>query len=162
MTLTGHVEIWQGERVLRADKVTYDRNTDVAAAHGHVVLAGSERAGAVRRLRRADAGHEGRRAVQRARAARRRTASWPPTGRGASTRGSTSCSRAIYSTCNLCKDNPTAPPLWDMRARSAVQDIENKRIEYRDAVVDMFGVPVAYMPYLTHARSVGEARQRAS
>ena len=27
----------------------------------------------------------------------------------------------------------------------------NKRIEYRDAVLDIYGVPVAYFPYLTHA-----------
>ena len=37
-TLTGHVEIWQGDRDLRADKVRYDRNTGVVAASGHVVL----------------------------------------------------------------------------------------------------------------------------
>ena len=28
----GHVEAWQGDHVLRADKVTFDRNTGIAAA----------------------------------------------------------------------------------------------------------------------------------
>src|SRR6202034_902967 len=59
-------------------------------------------------------------------------------------------SRAIYSTCNVCKEHPDQAPLWDLRARSAVQDLDNKRIEYRDAVVDIYGVPVMYMPYFTH------------
>jgi LPS-assembly protein len=59
-------------------------------------------------------------------------------------------SRAVYTTCNLCAKDPTRPPLWDIRAREAVQDIEHKRIEYRDAVIDIYGIPVFYTPYLTH------------
>ena len=34
MIAQGHVEAWQGDHVLRADKVTFDRNTGVAAAQG--------------------------------------------------------------------------------------------------------------------------------
>jgi LPS-assembly protein len=35
---SGHVEAWQNGHVLRADKVTFDRNTGVAAATGNVTL----------------------------------------------------------------------------------------------------------------------------
>jgi len=38
VTATGHVEAWQNGHVMRADKITFDRNTGVAAATGHVVL----------------------------------------------------------------------------------------------------------------------------
>src|SRR6476469_3167640 len=38
VTATGHVEAWQNGHVMRADKITFDRNTGVAAAIGHVVL----------------------------------------------------------------------------------------------------------------------------
>ena len=69
-------------------------------------------------------------------------------------------SRAVYSTCNLCAKNPNAPPLWDIRARSAVQDVEHKMIEYHDAVVEMYGIPVLYTPYLSHPDPSAEARQR--
>ena len=34
----GHVEAWQNDHVLRADQITFDRNTGVAAANGNVVL----------------------------------------------------------------------------------------------------------------------------
>ena len=34
----GHVEAWQDDHVLRADHVTFDRNTGVSAAKGNVVL----------------------------------------------------------------------------------------------------------------------------
>ena len=32
VTLTGNVEAWQNDHVLRADKITFDRNRDIAAA----------------------------------------------------------------------------------------------------------------------------------
>jgi LPS-assembly protein len=60
-------------------------------------------------------------------------------------------SRVVYSTCNLCAKDPTKPPLWQIRALSAVQDLEHKKIEYEDAVLEMYGIPVAYMPYFWHA-----------
>ena len=34
----GHVEAWQGGRVVRADQITFDRNAGVVAASGNVVL----------------------------------------------------------------------------------------------------------------------------
>ena len=56
-------------------------------------------------------------------------------------------SRVIYSTCNVCAKHPDEPLLWDIRARSAVQDVPDKRIEYSDAVLDLYGFPVAWFPY---------------
>ncbi len=150
VTLSGHVEIWQGERILRADTVTYDRKTGVAAGRGHVVLvdpsgqvlfseyaelSGGLKDGILDRFQ-AQLAEGGKLAANGARR----------------TEGKVNeLSRAIYTTCNLCKRHPNQPPLWDIRARSAVQDVEHKKIEYRDAVIDIYGVPVAYLPYLTHA-----------
>ena len=57
----------------------------------------------------------------------------------------------VYSTCNLCAKDPTKAPLWQIRALSAVQDLEHKKIEYQDAVMEMYGIPVGYMPYFWHA-----------
>ena len=149
VTLTGNVEIWQGPRDLRGDKVTYDRNTGVVAASGHVVLLEPDgqvifgdyaeltrgmKDGIVSNLRSqlADNGHLA------ANGARRTEAKL------------NELSRAVYSTCDACKQDPDGPLLWDLRARSAVQDLDNKRIEYTDAVVDIYGVPVLYMPYFSH------------
>jgi len=150
VTATGHVEAWQNGHVLRADKVTFDRNTDVAAATGHVTmiepdgqilyadyaeLTGGLREGVLKGMR-ASLAANGRLVANGARR----------------TGGKVNeLSRAVYSTCNLCQEDPTRPPLWALRARSAVQDSENKRIEYRDAVLDIYGVPVAWLPYFWHA-----------
>ncbi len=149
VTLTGHVEIWQGDRVMRGDKVTYDRNTGVAAASGHVVLLDPSgqvtfadyaelsegmKNGILTNIR-GQLAENGHLAANGARRTEARV---------------NELSRVIYSTCDACKTNPNFPLIWDIRARSAVQDLEDKRIEYRDAVVDLFGVPVMYLPYFTH------------
>lgn len=149
VTLAGHVEIWQGPRDLRADKVTYDRNTGVVAASGNVVLlepngqvvfgdyaelSSGMKDGIISNMR-AQLAENGKLAANGARRIDARV---------------NELSRAIYTTCDLCKDDPTRPPLWDLRAREAVQDLDNKRIEYRDAVLDIYGVPVMYFPYFTH------------
>jgi len=60
-------------------------------------------------------------------------------------------SKVVYTTCNLCAQDPTRPPLWQIRASSAVQDMEHKKIEYHDAQLQMFGLPVAWFPYFWHA-----------
>jgi LPS-assembly protein len=150
VTATGHVEAWQGDHVLRADKVTFDRNTNVAAASGNVVLVEPDgqvlfanyaeltqgmREGVLRDMRTLLA-ENGKLAANGARRVEGKV---------------NELTHAVYTTCNLCKTDPTKPPLWQLRAYSAVQDVENHRIEYEDATLDMFGLPVAYFPWLSHA-----------
>lgn len=150
VTATGHVEAWQNDHVLRADKITYDRNTNVVAASGHVVLLEPDgqvvfsdyaeldqgmRDGVLRGMR-AILAENGKLAANGARR----------------TEGKINeLSRAVYSTCNLCARDPDKPPLWQLRAYKAIQDVENKRIEYEDAVLEMYGVPVFWFPYFSHA-----------
>lgn len=150
VSASGNVEAWQNDNVLRADRITFDRNTNVAAASGNVVMVQpdgqvlfSDYAELTEGLR--DGVLKGMRAILAengklvANGARR-------------TEGAINeVSRVVYSTCNLCEADPSKPPLWQIRARSGVQDGENKKIEYRDAVLDIYGVPVAYFPYFWHA-----------
>ncbi len=150
VSATGNVEAWQNDNVLRADKIVFDRNTNVAAASGNVVMVQpdgqvlfSDYAELTQGLR--DGVLRGMRAILAengklvANGARR-------------TEGAINeVSRVVYSTCNLCAADPSKPPLWQIRARSGVQDGEHKRIEYRDATLDIYGVPVAYFPYFWHA-----------
>ena len=159
VTLIGHVEIWQGDRILRADRVTYDRNTGVAAATGNVVLV--EPDGQVLFAEYAELSEGMKNGVLRD-----LRALLPQNGRlaanGARRTDATinELSRAIYTTCNLCNDDPSAPPLWDIRARSAVQDIENKKIEYTRRGGGLLRRAGLLFPVPRASRSVGAARQR--
>jgi len=150
VTATGHVEAWQNDHVLRADRVTFDRNTNVAAAHGHVVivepdgqvlfadyaeLTGGMRNGVMTAMRGLLA-ENGRLAANGARR----------------TEGKLNVmSRGVYTTCNVCAKHPEDSPLWELRANLLTQDLENKRIEYKDAYLDFLGFPVMYLPYFSNS-----------
>ena len=149
VTLSGHVEMWQEGRLLLADRVTYDRNTGVARAQGHVVLMepGSQTVFADEAELSAGMKDGVLTGMRTLLAENGRLAA-----NGARRTGGTinELARVVYSTCDLCKEDPTRPPLWQLEARSAVQDTAHKMIEYHDVFVDFFGVPVLWLPYLTH------------
>ena len=149
VTLRGHVELWQDPRLLRADLITYDRNTGVAHAKGNVVLLEPDgQTVFADEVELSDGMKQGVLAGMRALLAE--NGRLVANGARRTDGRINELSRVIYSTCDLCKDDPTKAPLWQIRATEAVQDIDNKMIEYRDAVVDFFGVPVMWFPYLTH------------
>jgi len=149
VTLNGHVQLWQGERMLTADTVTYDRNTGVAAARGHVVMV--EPDGQVVFAEYAELSEGMKQGVLAGMGALMAENGRMVANGARRTDGRVNeLSRVVYTTCDLCKDDPTKAPLWQIRAREAVQDLDNHMIEYHDAVVDIFGVPVVWIPYLTH------------
>ncbi len=149
VTATGHVEAWQNDHVLRADKITFDRNTNVAAASGNVVVV--EPDGQVLFADYAELTQGMREGVLRGmRAILAENGKLVANGSRRVDGKVNEMSHAVYTTCNLCKTDPSKPPLWQLRAVSAVQDAENQRIEYENAVLDIYGVPVAYLPYFSH------------
>ncbi len=146
VTATGHVEAWQNDTVLRADKVVFDRNTNIAAATGNVVILQPD--GQVLFSDYAELTQGMKDGVLRGmRSILQQNGKLVANG-GRRTGGEINeLSKVVYSVCNLCKEDPTKPPLWQIRALSAVQDLEHKKIEFEDAVMEMYGVPVAYFPY---------------
>jgi LPS-assembly protein len=145
----GRVEAWQGGRFLRADSFTYDRNTRVALVKGNVQIIEAD--GQVFYAEEAELGEGFRDGVLtevRARLAQNARLA----GNGARrTAGTVSeISRPVYSSCNLCEADPTRPPLWQMRARMATQDRESQRLSYRDATLQMGGIPLFYTPFFSH------------
>jgi len=142
----GHVEAWQNDHVMRADRITFDRNTGVAAAKGNVALL--EPDGQVLFADYAEMTQDMKNGVLRdMRAILAENGRLAANGARRTEGQINELSRVVYSTCNLCANDPTKAPLWQIRALSAVQDLEHKKIEYQDAVMEMYGFPVAYMPY---------------
>lgn len=62
----------------------------------------------------------------------------------------TEMAKGVYSPCKVCKDDPSRAPLWQVKADTVVHSQEDKQIEYFDARLEVYGVPVAYTPYFTH------------
>ncbi|MBR0672322.1 LPS-assembly protein LptD [Roseomonas soli] len=145
----GRVEAWQGNRMVRADEFTYDRNTGVATARGNVQLIEADGQvifadSVVLENQFKDGVLEGLRGLlaQNGRVA----------AAGARRTGGNlfDLSRVVYSSCNACQDDPLAPPVWQLRARTATLDQQARQARYRDAVVEFGGVPVFWTPYLQH------------
>jgi len=65
--------------------------------------------------------------------------------------GNTELAKAVYSPCEICREKPDRAPLWQLRAARIIHRRDQQEIVYRDAVLEVFGVPVAYTPYFSHA-----------
>jgi len=149
VTASGNVEIVHGQRRLRADTVTYNQKTDIVAASGNISLTepGGERIFGDRMEITGDLRDATIEAIGIILTDRSRIAA---VGARHSAGTMTEMRQGVYSPCNLCETDPTRPPLWQVKAVKVVHDKDTKTIEYRDAWLEVFGVPVAYTPYLSH------------
>lgn len=153
----GSVEVRYKGRVLRADRVDYDRTRGVVTATGRVQLVQPDGAaqfadslsldrsmsdgfasGFSTRLQ----GH-----VQiAARTTRRRSA------------GVTEFDHVVYTPCLTCAENGHHPPTWSIRARSVVENKARHSLVFRDAVVQVLGQGVLYIPLLQAADPTAERK----
>ena len=145
----GNVEIAQGGRVLMADTVTYNQKTDIMTATGNVSLL--EDTGEVVFADHAEFGDDLKNGIvdgiRMLLADNSRIAANGGRRIGGVT---TEMSRAVYSPCDLCAKDPTRAPLWQVKAVRITHDAVSKDVAYRDASMEIFGVPVMYMPYFSH------------
>ncbi len=148
VTADGHVQAWQNDHVLMADRITFDRNTNVAAAYGHVVIV--EPDGQVLFADYAELSQGMRNGVLTAmRALMAENAKMAANGARRTEGKLNIMSRGVYSTCDVCAKHPDYSPIWEIRAFQVTQDLEHKRIEYKDAYLDFYGLPVVYLPYFS-------------
>ncbi|MGQ9366077.1 LPS-assembly protein LptD [Azospirillum sp. A39] len=149
VTAKGNVELSQGLRTVRADSIVYNRATKVVTATGNVRLV--EPSGEIFFADYAELTDDLRDAfIDNLRVLM--TDDGRIAGNEAERRGGvlTRVNRAVYSPCELCEEDRTQAPLWQIRAVRVVHDAEEKEVRYKDAVLELFGVPVAYTPYLAH------------
>jgi LPS-assembly protein len=55
----------------------------------------------------------------------------------------------VYTACEPCMEDPTKPPLWQIQAARIIHDNGEKMIYFEDARVEFFGVPLAYIPFMS-------------
>ncbi len=146
----GNVEVSQNERVLRADTLTYNERTRTVTASGHVALL--EPSGEVTFAEYVELTDDLKEGVVKnvgLLLSDRRTRAAAAYGtRVGGTR--TVLSKAVFSPCDLCADDPTEPPLWQLKAVKVIHDQTDKTIQYHDAWLEIYGLPVFYSPYMSH------------
>ncbi|MEX0753009.1 MAG: LPS-assembly protein LptD, partial [Xanthobacteraceae bacterium] len=55
----------------------------------------------------------------------------------------------VYTACEPCKDDPKKPPLWQVKAARIIHDQSEKMIYFEHAQFELFGAPIAYLPYFS-------------
>lgn len=148
ITARGNVEVNYQDRTLIADTISYDQNADVLTASGnitmlepsgdvifaqHMELSGDLKDGVIRDI--------GVILSDNARVA---------ASGGRRLDDDLALSNAVYSPCNLCPDDPTRPPLWQLKSVKVYHDKSRRMVEYSDTWLEVAGVPVFYTPFLSH------------
>ena len=147
---SGRVEARYQGRTLRADQVDYDTDKGEVVATGHVQIVADDgsaqfadklsldkdlnegfASGFSTRL-------EGRIQIAAATATRR-------------SGDVTVLEHAIYTPCVTCQVGGSRLPTWSIRARRVVEDKARKTLVFHDAVIEVKGQPVFYLPYLAGA-----------
>lgn len=149
ITARGNVQLNYENRILRADAIIYNRRQDMVTATGNITLlettgdvlfaefmklTGDMRTGIIRDLR-AILSDRSRMAAAGGRRSK---------GNRLDMR------QVVYSPCKLCREDPSHLPLWQLKAVKVVHDKNRQTIEYTDAWIEVAGIPVFYMPYLSH------------
>ena len=149
ITAEGKVELSQGNRTLLADMVSYSERDDKVTASGNVSLleasgnvifadymelTGGMRNGFIRDISFLLSDMSRGAAAEAERKDGNRTI----------------MKKAVYTTCSLCESDPTRAPLWQVKGREVEHNEAEQEIKYRDAIFELFGVPILYSPYFSH------------
>jgi LPS-assembly protein len=148
LTAEGDVEVFYGARTLIAERIVYHAVDDRIDVFGPLALRDGE--GSVVLADYAEVAsdlNDG--LISGARALIASGAGVMAAAEGRRIDGRyTLLSRAVYSSCEVCPAKPT--PLWSIRARRVLHDSETRDVHYEDAVFEVAGVPIAWLPYFRH------------
>ena len=149
VTARGDVEIRYRGRTLRAGQVIYDIKSGVITARDKVVII--DPSGAVSFADVMILDEDLRAGVAQGFSAR--LANNVKIAAATAVRRSDTVNelnKAIYTPCEICASDPARPPTWSIRADKVVEDRGKQIIYYRNAVIEMFGVPIFYTPVFWH------------
>ena len=149
ITANGNVEISRENRVLLADTIIYDQRKDLITASGNISLV--EPNGDVIFAESMEISGDLKNAVAEGLKMLLKDGSrFASTGGRRTDANIVELRNAVYSPCDLCPKDPSNPPLWQIKAVKVVHDREGQTLEYTDAWLELWGTPIAYTPYFSH------------
>ncbi len=158
VTASGAVEIHNNQKILKAEHVEYQQKIDVVKADGNVALMTEDnnvvfakKSTLSTNFANGSAENVAMLMTDNSRFiandARRLDNRYMLFGMG------------MFSPCNLCVSNPRKAPIWQVKAAKITHDNVEKNIIYRDATLEMWGLPIMYTPYLSHPDPTVKRRQ---
>ncbi len=144
-TAEGSVEARYKGRVLRGDQVVYDSTSGIVTARGHVAILNpdgtSQFADAITLDKDMSEGV--------ALGFSTRLQNNVKIAAAGATRQSdqvTELDRVIYTPCEVCADGGQGKPTWSIKARKVIQDHKRQTVYFQDAVIQVKGVGLLYLP----------------
>lgn len=145
----GDVEISQNGKVVKADRVTYSLANETVQADGNVVMMDTN--GDVHFAEKVDFKDDLRDGYVKKLKSVLADGSRFTAEEGHRRDGTTiEMSDATYTPCEPCKLDPEKAPLWQIRAGKVTHDQAAHDVSYNDATFEIYGTPVAYVPYFSH------------
>lgn len=147
IALVGQVRIYYGEYILRAERVVVDQATGRIRADGGVTL--NEPGGTIVQAADLDVtdnfGEGFIRLLNVETVERTRFKADRADRRGAETE----FQNGSYTACASC-DEDGKRPAWRIKAKTIIHNQETRTVYYENATFELWGVPVAYLPFLSH------------
>lgn len=156
VTASGNVEIRVGERTLKADRVVYDRMNQTVRAQGNVQI--MDGTGQIQFSDEIEADEDFRNGFATRFSARLGQQGLVTSSSAVRTDGTmNSLEQVVFTNCPMCQEKDYEPS-WALRARRATLDQEEQMITYQDAVLEVKGVPILYVPWFAHPDPNSERR----
>lgn len=148
-TATGKVVITYGKYQLVATRVTYDTLHDKMTANGDIRL--TEPGGNILKADEAELRNRFRDGFARHLVLLLTNEATVTADYAVRTDGYlTVYDNVTYTRCKRCAD-PAHPPLWQLRSDQVTHDERTHTIYHKNAALEVAGVPVITLPYLSHA-----------
>ncbi|MDQ0394230.1 LPS-assembly protein LptD [Labrys monachus] len=148
VTALGGVQIYYNGRVLQADRVVYDRKSHRVHATGNVVI--TEADGTVTHGDSFDLTDDFKDGFINSLKILTTDETRLAANRAERTGGNvTVFENGVYTACEPCKEHPEKPPLWQIKAVKVIHNEQEKMIYFEDARFEFFGMPIAYLPYMS-------------
>ncbi len=141
----GNVEIYQDDNVLLADEVIYDKVANVLTAMGNVRL--KEADGSVVNADRLTLKSNFRDGFVRSLRALTQDDTRVAAANAYKKDNKTIYEKGVITSCKPCEDHPERAPIWRVKATRIIQDKDDHNFYYENATFELFGLPVAWVPY---------------
>jgi LPS-assembly protein len=154
----GQVQLYYQGRILQADRVVYDRDRERVFAQGNAKL--TEQDGTVSYGNRIELTDDFKHGFVDSLRIDTTDQSFLTAARAERLNGNVNVlERGTYTACGPCEDNPSKPPLWQVRAKRIVHNKDEQTVYYEDASLELMGMPVAWFPFFSAPDA--EARRKS-
>jgi LPS-assembly protein len=148
VSAVGNVQLFYNGTSVEADKVIYDQKTKRLHAEGNIRMTDAD--GKITYANIMDLSDDYRDGFVDSLRVDTADATRMAATRADRTSGNyTVFENGVYTACAPCKDDPSKPPLWQVKGMRIIHDQIDKMLYFENAQLEFFGVPLAYIPYFS-------------